>query len=130
MIHDLLRLLCSAHRLGAIFDRRQINEDPDLRWMASLPAACTPQKLITLGMTLKFLHSVRYGKSYAFQDLPQATKFYHGHSLTVARSARGLGLGKELISRTMKIAKERECSHVYILATSLYSQRIFQTLGK
>ena len=101
-------------------------------WLHSPHAGALPkQKLIKLGMTLKFLDSVKYGKSYAFQDLPQATKFYHGHSLTVARTARGMGLlGKELISRTMKMAQERGCSHVYILATSLYSQRIFQNLGK
>ena len=85
------------------------------------------------GMTLKFqLDSVKYGKSGAFQDLPQATKFYHGHSLTVARTARGMGLllvAKELISKTMKMAQERGCEHVYILATSLYSPRIFPKLG-
>ena len=62
MIHD--QLLAQTSR--AIFDKKQINEDPDLRWMAAaalLPSWTSQQKLIQLGMTLKFLDSVKYGKS-------------------------------------------------------------------
>ena len=49
-------------------------------------------------------------------------------SHSVSPKARGLGLGKELINRTMALAKEKECSHVYILATSIYSQAIFKKM--
>ena len=52
-----------------------------------------------------------------------------GHSLSVKSEARGLGIGKELIRRTMALAKEKECSIVYILTTSIYSQAIFKSLG-
>ena len=40
-----------------------------------------------------------------------------------------MGLGKELVKRTNKIALEKGCSHVYVQATSIYSQRIFQKLS-
>ena len=40
-----------------------------------------------------------------------------------------MGLGKELIKRTNKIALDKECSHVYLKATSIYSQRIFQKMS-
>ena len=43
--------------------------------------------------------------------------------------ARGLGLGTELILRTNAIAKEQDCSHVYICASSMYSQAIFKKLN-
>ena len=67
------------------------------------------------GMTLKFqLDSVKYGKSGAFQDLPQATKFYHGHSLTVAQTARGMG--------TMKMAQD--------LLVHLFHHEFFQPIFK
>ena len=116
-------------RLGTIFDKSQINEDPDLRWMASLPAWCTPHKLITLGMTVRFLDEAKYGKQYAFSDVPEATKFYHGHSLSVSPKARGRGLGQNLLLRSMRLAQDRGCSHVYVMATSVYSQRIFRSTG-
>ena len=40
-----------------------------------------------------------------------------------------MGLGKELIKRTNQIALDHGCSHVYICASSIYSQRIFQKLS-
>ena len=40
-----------------------------------------------------------------------------------------MGLGKELIKRTNKIALDKGCSHVYIAATSIYSQGIFKKLA-
>ena len=48
--------------------------------------------------------------------------------MTVGPKARGLGLGTELIKRTNAIAKEQGCSHVYICASSFYSQAIFKKL--
>ena len=72
--------------------------------------------------------TIRYGKNYAIEDFPHHTKFYHGHSLTVSPKARGLGLGKELIQQTMTMAMDKGCTLVYLLATSIYSQRIFANL--
>ena len=40
-----------------------------------------------------------------------------------------MGLGKELIKQTNKIALDKGCSHVYIAATSIYSQAIFRKTG-
>ena len=77
-------------------------------------------------MTAKWMDVIKYGKKYAYEAVPNATKIYHGHSVTVAPKARGMGLGKELIRRSMDLAHKRGCSHVYILATSIYSQRIFR----
>ena len=85
-----------------------------MRWMASMPSWCFPYKLIKLGMLLLFFDELRYGNVYAFEDVENVTKFYHGKSLTVGSKARGMGLGKELIKQTNKIALEKGCSHVYI----------------
>ena len=80
-------------------------------------------------MIENFLDSMGYGKMYAFRDFPNATKIYSGQSVCVSPKARGLGLGKELIRRTNNLAKDKGCSYVYILATSLYSQKIFRSLN-
>ena len=117
--------------MGSIFDKSNTNEDPDSRigWMAGLPSWLFPEKLIILGYTVRFLTDfIQYGKSEAFREIPLATKFYQGHSLTVIPKVRGMGLGKELILRSMKMAQDLQCSHIYILATSLYSQAIFRKL--
>ena len=88
-----------------------------------------PQKLKTGYDALLFLEHAKYGQDTAFEDVPNAKKFYNGLNLTVGSKARGLGLGKELIERTNAIAKEKGCSHVYIVATSKYSQAIFKKLN-
>ena len=88
-----------------------------------------PQKFKTGHDSLEFLEYAKYGKDMAYEDVPNATKFYNGLSLTVGSKARGLGLGKELIERTNAIAKQKGCSHVYIAASSKYSQAIFKKLN-
>ena len=84
-----------------------------------------PQKLMILSKLDEFFDIIRYGKNYAIEDFPHHTKFYHGHSVTVSPKARGLGLGKELIQQTMALGRDKGCTLVYVLATSIYSQRIF-----
>ena len=103
-------------------------KDPNFGWMRSLPLWMVPEKLMTFACIQHFLKSpeVHYSKELAFEDIPNATKIYEGLSLTVSSKARGLGLGKELIERTNVIAKEKGCSHVYISASSVYSQAIFK----
>ena len=97
-------------------------------WMKSLPLWVVPKKFMVIACLEHFMNSseCRYGKDLAFEDVPSATKFYHGLSLTVSSKARGMGLGKELIERTNVIGKEKGCSHVYISASSVYSQAIFK----
>ena len=114
-------------RLGCIIQKGK--KDPDLRWMGSMPSWCFPEKLIKLGQMLNFFESFRYGNKFAFEDIENVEKFYHGKSLTVGSKARGMGLGKELIKQTNKIALDKGCSHVYIAATSIYSQAIFRKTG-
>ena len=96
--------------------------------MTSVPEYFIPKNFHALAMIEKFLDSMGYGKKSAFLDFPNATKIYSGQSVCVSPKARGLGLGKELIRCTNILAKDKGCSHVYILATSLYSQKIFQSL--
>ena len=88
-----------------------------------------PKKFKKGQESLDFMEHGGYGKDMAFKDVPDATKIYNGLSLTVGANTRGLGLGKELIERSYAIAKEKGCSHVYIAASSKYSQAIFKKLN-
>ena len=78
---------------------------------------------------MKFMDLIRYGKKYCFEDVPEATKVYVGMSLSVTSEGRGKGLGTELLKRSMAFAKTNGCTHMYILATSKYSQAIFDKMG-
>ena len=40
-----------------------------MRWMASMPSWCFPEKLIKLGMLLRFFDTFRYGNNFAFEDI-------------------------------------------------------------
>ncbi len=115
-------------RTGEIFDKDTINE-PDYRWMGNMPTWCFPKKLVTLGYTQQFLDAASYTKHNCIKEVPNCTKVYNGHSVSVSRDGRGRGLGKELIRRSMDLAKNNGCSHMYIFATGIYSQAIFDQLG-
>ena len=69
-------------RLGYVFEQKMLDEEPNIRWMASMPKWCFPKKLITLGLLMKHNDTLRYGNEYALQDLENCTKYYHGQSLT------------------------------------------------
>merc|ERR1712150_324416 len=120
-------------RVGCIFDKNSATDEAKLlgHYMrfCSLFSWLLPQKFKTVNDATLFMEHAKYGKGMAFEDVPNATKFYNGLSLTVGSKARGLGLGKELIERTNAIAKEKGCSHVYIAATSKYSQAIFKKMN-
>ena len=70
-------------------------------WLCSWPAWLIPKKLMTIAFCDKFTEKLRYGKVYAYEDLPNATKIYTGLNLAVSPKARGLGLGKKLIERSV-----------------------------
>ena len=120
-------------RLGNIFDKNMAKNEAKLlvhyKRFVSLFSWLLPQKFKTGYDAQLFMEHAKYGQDTAFEDVPNATKFYNGLNLTVGSKARGLGLGKELIERTNAIAKEKGCSHVYIVATSKYSQAIFKNLN-
>ena len=118
-----------SYRTGTTVDKTK-KDDPSLAWLSNLPTWLFPNVVIWAGLLIKFLEKLGYGiTNNGWKEVPEATKFYHGLSLTVGSEARGMGLGKELIKRTLKIGKEKDCSHCYILASSIYSQRIFKDLG-
>ena len=105
-------------------------KEPSIDFLLSWPSCMVPKKIMLWAyLEHFFLHKMKYTKEHAFQDVPNATKFYHGNSLTVRSDTRGHGLGKELVERTNVIAKEKGCSHVYISAGSVYSQAIFKKLN-
>ena len=70
-------------------------------WLCNWPAWLVPKKLMTIAFSDKFTEKLRYGKGYAYEDLPNATKIYTGLNLAVSPKARGLGLGKKLIERSV-----------------------------
>ena len=59
-----------------------LEDEPDLRWMASMPKWCFPKKLITIGLLMKHMDKLRYSNEFALKDIENCTKFYHGMSLT------------------------------------------------
>ena len=128
-----LQNLKHNYRVGCIFDKKMATDEAKFmvhyKRMYFLFSWLFPKKFKIGIDCLEFMEYGKYGKDMAFADVPNATKFYNGLSLTVGSKARGLGLGKELIERTNAIAKEKGCSHVYIVATSKYSQAIFKNLN-
>ena len=120
-------------RVGCIFDKKMATDEAKFmvhyKRMYFLFSWLFPKKFKIGIDCLEFMEYGKYGKDMAFADVPNATKFYNGLSLTVGSKARGLGLGKELIERTNAIAKEKGCSHVYIDASSKYSQAIFKKMN-
>ena len=73
--------------------------------------------------------SLKFGLPSSTKTHLKATKIYHGLCVAVGAKSRGMGLGNELIKRTMDLAKNQGCSHVYVMATGIYSQRIFKNLN-
>ena len=56
-------------------------------------------------------------------------KIYFGLAVGVAKKARGRGLGAKLLKKSINHAKEQNCSHMYLIATSKYSQKIMKNHG-
>ena len=69
-------------RLGYVFEKRMLDDEPNFTWMASMPKWCFPKKLITVGLIMKYDSQLRYGNKYALEDIKNCTNFYHGLSLT------------------------------------------------
>ena len=47
----------------------------------------------------------------------------------VSSKARGLGLGKKLVRRSIEIGRENNCEFYFSLLTGIYSQKIYRDLG-
>jgi len=120
-------------RMGEIVSRKNAKDDPlpPIMWIGSLPAFLPiPKKLIDVTNLIQQNIDLNYGKCNAFQELKDADKIYFAANVCVSDKARGFGLGTELVKRGYDIAKKSGCAYTYIIATSMYSQKIFHSLGK
>ena len=104
------------------------NMDPNMEFLASLPTFI-PKKVRNVGNFSKLQEKLPYGKYLAFEEIKEADTLYFCHLLCVGREARGKGLGLELIKRGHKLAIQGGCSDTFVMATGMFSQRIFQKLG-
>ena len=119
-------------RIGEIESRRNVKRVtlPPILWIGSLPAFLPiPKKLIDMSNVIQHLIDLNYGKNEAFEELKDIDKIYFAANVCVSNKARGCGLGTELVKRGYEIAKNEGCGYTYILASSLYSQKIFHKLG-
>ncbi len=75
-----------------------------------------------------FERKFRYHPSYALEDL-KVRRMFVGEILAVSKKARGLGLGKEMLRKSMEVAKAANCEAYFSGLSSIYSQKIYKDLG-
>ena len=79
---------------------------------------------------LKFQEETEYKLSRAFNQCKGNNgKIYFGLAVGVARGVRGQGLSGKLLKKSIDHAKKQNCSHMYLIATSKYSQKIMKNHG-
>ena len=119
-------------RMGEIVSRKNVKDEPlpPIMWIGNLPSFIPiPKKLIDMTNVIQHFNDLKYSKCNAFEDLKDTDMIYFAANVCVSSKARGLGLGTELIKRGYEIAKNAGCGYTYILASSIYSQKIFHKLG-
>ena len=119
-------------RMGEIVSRKNVKDEPlpPIMWIGNLPSFIPiPKKLIDMTNVIQHFNDLKYSKCNAFDDLKDTDMIYFAANVCVSSKARGLGLGTELIKRGYEIAKKAGCGYTYILASSIYSQKIFHKLG-
>ena len=119
-------------RLGEIASRKNVRDValPPVMWIGNLPAFLSiPKKLTDMSNLIQFTIDLNYGKLQAFEELKDTDQIYFAANVCVSDKARGCGLGTELVKRGYDIAKKTGCGYTYIIASSLYSQKIFHKLG-
>jgi len=120
-------------RMGEIVSRENgIDESiPPIMWIKNLPSFFPlSKKLIDIINLVQLMKDLRYGKQHAFEDLIDTDRIYIATKVCVSAKARGLGLGTELVKRGYDLARRNGCGYTYVLASSIYSQRIFHKLGQ
>lgn len=125
-----------ATRFGMIITKGSHFKDPSILGMSycsmtslgNLPTF-VPRKVRDAGNCGYLEEKLPMSQESAFKELPDATTIYFCFHLAVGTEARGKGLGLEMIKRGQKLAKKAGCSHTYVTATGMVSQRIFQKLG-
>ena len=117
-------------RLGVISDKRNLPSEPSLTWMLRLPSFLFSKKLWKILQVSKFVEEIEYSYINGFDKCSNNNgKIYFGSALGVSRIGRGKGLGSKLLQRSMDYAKEKGCSHMYVMATGKASQKIMQNHG-
>ena len=115
-------------RIGEIRSRKTVKDVPlpNVMWIASLPAFLPiPKKITDIPNLIQHMMDLNYGKVEAFGELNDTEQIYFAALVCVSKKARGAGLGTELAERGYEIAKKAGCGYTYVLATSIYSQKIF-----
>ena len=125
-----------ATRLGLIknIDILKQNESWSLDWLwgylSSLPKFFpVPEKIVMASNVGGLLADLHYDPASIFKDLQFPDKIYFACNLTVDRECRGMGLGEELVLRSVQRSKEDGCNFTHVLVTSIYSQKIFAKAG-
>lgn len=119
-----------AIRMGVVKQRDEVQGDLNLRPFGNMSSCMPiPRSFWMAGNMQRMMDDISYSHKKAFEMFKQDQAIYFASNVTVAREARGKGIGKELIKRAMKLAVKAGCGHSYILATSIYSQKIFKDLG-
>ena len=78
----------------------------------------------------KFLEDIGYSYANGFDQCEDNNgKIYFCVALGVSREGRGKGLGSKMLKKSIDYAKEQGCSHMYVLATGKFSQKIMQNHG-
>lgn len=119
-------------RIGEIISRENVKDEslPPIMWIGSLPSFLPiPKKLIDMTNLIQHFIDLSYSKCNAFSELKDTDRIYFAANVCVSDKARGCGLGTELVKRGYDIAKKAGCGYTYILASSIYSQKIFHKLG-
>lgn len=117
-------------RLGDVISFDNIEPDPNYRWMYRLPFG-TPKVFYNLGLVQKFLDQIPFGCDHYRSQMKDNgyNNFYKGYSLCVSKKFRGNSLGKELIVRSMDVAKESGCGNMIVLCTGIYTKKIYEDLN-
>lgn len=118
-------------RLGRMWSKTEkIPKEPNFRWLLNVPQALVPKKMMKMALFQLYTDKCNYdGPAEAFKQLEGSEKIYLALALGVAKEMRGKGLGQELLNRSLELARNNECDHMYILATGNYSQAIFAKAG-
>ena len=123
-----------ACNMGAIYKRDDIIAEEENsfvdRLLEALPSYLFPRKLMLLiNVGASLFADLKYSKKVAFEELKDSGDLiYFDECLSVSNEMRGQGLGRELVKRAYKIAQDAGCKYTYVLATSIYSQKIFHKL--
>ena len=117
-------------RLGFISTKQDLPWDPSLSWMLNLPSFMLSKKFLRILHVSKFIEEIEYKLTKGFDQCQGNNgKIYFGMAVGVARKGRGKGLGGKLLKKSIDHAKEQGCSHMYLMATGKYSQKIMKNHG-